>query len=172
MFDAETLHGFLRCTYQNGLRRGMNHVSALFLATQTCHDRLAAEIAAWKDDLESKQRRKKIVLPIVKGEREHWDATRLIVSDVAHWPGFHVGFIPPGSTARQVHEGPLVAGPWCYTFGISGVIDNRGGTRAELDQARDAGLLVEAMLGDVIEVCGYEYRIEADHNHNIKLVAC
>lgn len=172
MFDAETLHGFLRCTYQNGMRRGMNHVSALFLATQTCHDRLAAEIGAWKDDLEAKQRRKKIILPIVRGEREHWDATRLLVSDVPHGPGFHVGFIPPGSSAVQVDGGPLVPGPWCYAYGISSVIDSHGGTRGELKQARAAGLVVEAVLGDVVDVCGYEYRIEADHNHNIKLVAC
>lgn len=172
MFDAETLHGFLRRTYQDGMRRGMNHVSALFLATQTAHDRLTAEIGAWRDEHETKQRQPRKILPIIAGKRDHWNATRLLVLDVAHAPGFHVGFIPSGSAAVQVDGGPLMPGPWCYAYGISGVIDNHGGTRGELKQAQAAGLVVEAVLGDVVEVCGYEYRIEADHNDNIKIVAC
>jgi hypothetical protein len=70
---------------------------------------------------------------------------------------FHVGAIPRGQSARKVHGGPLVEGPWAFTHGKATCLTaNRA--IAERDAAeRDAALVVED--GSLILVDGVEYRV-------------
>lgn len=69
-------------------------------------------------------------------------------------------------------------GPRVYAYGHAGVIDNRGGSAREIQEARQAGLLLEASPGDLLEVDGRLWRIDwyrfggiADrHNLQLELV--
>jgi hypothetical protein len=72
---------------------------------------------------------------------------------------FGVGEVKPGETGRKVMNGDLVPGPWAYVYGQATVIDNFGGTAREMEEKRERGCVVEARLGDVVEINGRKYRI-------------
>lgn len=93
--------------------------------------------------------------------------TRLIVSGVRNSAGFMVGYISAGELARKVSFGPMVPGPWAYAFPLASVIDNHGGTGADIARERSAGTVVYAALGDVVSVEGLEYVILPENNDNI-----
>lgn len=52
------------------------------------------------------------------------------------------------------------SGPYVGAYGLAGVIDNRGGTAREIDEARASGRLIEARVGDLLEVDGRLWRID------------
>jgi len=54
---------------------------------------------------------------------------------------FGIGLVPPGREARQVFEGPMVPGPWAYTYGLGVCIcaDPRRNTGAESARKKDEG---------------------------------
>ena len=72
---------------------------------------------------------------------------------------FNVGFIPEGSEARKVCNGPMVPGPWAYAFALCTVIDNHGGTGAENARAKAAARWLDVADGDSIEVCGHQFTV-------------
>lgn len=78
--------------------------------------------------------------------------------------GFALGYVPPTASARKVTGGPLVSGPWCYAVGLCAVIDNYGGSRAEIDQSRARGSLIECEAGDLLEIDGNRYSITFARN--------
>lgn len=47
---------------------------------------------------------------------------------------------------------PTAHGPYLGAYGLCSVIDNRGGTRREIDEAEAAGLVVRAEIGDLLEI--------------------
>ncbi len=68
--------------------------------------------------------------------------------------GFGLGAID-ADLHRNLGSGlPTAPGPHVYAFGLSAVIDNHGGSRREIDEARAAGRLIEAEVGDLLDVDG------------------
>jgi hypothetical protein len=77
--------------------------------------------------------------------------------------GFFVGHIPPGKFGTRETGGGIVEGPWAYAFADSICISADGrGTHWEVEQAKAKGLVVEARVGDLLEVDGTQYSIEWD----------
>lgn len=109
------------------------------------------------------------VLAIIKGVREHHQATRLLVAGVRWAAGFHVCYVRPDQEARREYQGPLVPGPWASAYGIAGSIDDQGGTGAEIKREEAANLILRCKLGDVIEIEGYKFLIGPASNDNIRL---
>jgi hypothetical protein len=95
--------------------------------------------------------------------------TRLIVHGSGHAAGFGLGYHGPDTKSRRYQGGPLEKGPYAYAFGHASVIDDRGGTRAELERSKAAGSLVECCLGDELEIDGNVFKIAAAPNNNIRL---
>jgi len=64
-----------------------------------------------------------------------------------------VGAIPAGESARQVFQGPLVEGPWAYTYPLGTMI------AAEPIAPQPT---IDVAIGDLIEVDGVTYRLTDD----------
>ena len=65
---------------------------------------------------------------------------------------YAVCFIPEGLSARKVHQGPLVPGPWAYSFGLPTVI-------VASPDGRTPGPTVEVADGDIINLYYYQFRV-------------
>jgi len=99
-----------------------------------------------------------------------FDYTRVKVAGYSV-SAFAVGCVREGESGRQEHQGPLVPGPWAYAFPLCSVIDNYGGTGAEIARERAAGNVIDAKLGDVLVVDGRGYVItKGSNSDNIELV--
>lgn len=61
----------------------------------------------------------------------------------------HICVIPEGQSARQIHRGPLVPGPWGFAVQHALVIDNSGGSRSQADQ-----MAQEVAIGESFKVEG------------------
>ena len=83
--------------------------------------------------------------------------TKLTIKGSYSWSG--IGYVAKGETGRKEFNGPLVAGPWAYGFALCHVIDNHGGTGAEMDRLREQGLLHEVEGGERIRVAGTLYQV-------------
>lgn len=66
----------------------------------------------------------------------------------------------------MVHQGPLVPGPWAYTYGVAAVLcaDPRGRTNFAND--------VHVKGGERIIVDGCAYTVAIERRHWINLVPC
>ena len=88
---------------------------------------------------------------------------------------FNVGHVPVGEESRKEFGGPMVPGPWAYTYGLCSVIDNHGGTGAEIAKAKDEGRGLEVKDGDLLRVAGHVYTVRYSDWHrrgeNLKLDA-
>lgn len=72
--------------------------------------------------------------------------------------GFSIGITPEGREGRRVSNGDPVPGPWGYLVGLAGVIDNHGGTRRELDEAKAEDRYIESVAeGDEFLIDGQRY---------------
>ena len=78
---------------------------------------------------------------------------------------FNVGHVPEGEVGRQVTQGPLVPGPWAYTFGLSTYISDSGSSADETDEAKANGTYLEVEDGDLIEVAGNTYTVHYSGFH-------
>lgn len=85
-------------------------------------------------------------------EAGHWKGgeLRLLVEGARWTPGFGLGYVDASGEARRTHGGPKLPGPYAYAFGIAGVIDNHGGTAAEIEKAEAEGLIVRCAVGDTL----------------------
>ena len=93
----------------------------------------------------------------VKGSTGHSEVT-----------GYFIGHVPKGSFAVRETGGTKVEGPWAYSFSGNICISADGrGTHWEVEQARAKGLIVEACVGDLIEIEGTRYSIEWDDTFGI-----
>jgi hypothetical protein len=67
--------------------------------------------------------------------------------------GWGVGTVGPLDSGRRESGGPIVAGPWGFTYGRASVIDTQGGTGAEHAAAKAEGRFIETLRdGDVLIV--------------------
>lgn len=84
---------------------------------------------------------------------------------------FGIGGIPEGNEGRQVYQGPLVPGPWCFAFGLCSVIcDNpKLGTGAQLERKTADGSAHTVRDGSVLEICGNLYRVRVFRREYIAL---
>lgn len=77
-----------------------------------------------------------------------------------------LGIVPEGRSGRQVHQGPLVPGPWGYATAHALVIDNHGGSATEREQATpvEAGepLTIEGLPGTWMLRSPDRRRLEGD----------
>lgn len=78
---------------------------------------------------------------------------------------FGVGAIPEGAAARKVYQGPLIAGPWAFTFGLAVVIDNYPERRAA-ERAKD----FEVDEGSLVEIEYKVYQVKVVRREYINLV--
>lgn len=73
--------------------------------------------------------------------------------------GYGVGFVPEGFSERKETGGPLIPGPWAYSWARASVMDNHGGTGAELEKLQEAGRIVKAKAGETVKIDGRQYTI-------------
>ena len=94
----------------------------------------------------------------VKGATGHGEVT-----------GFFVGHVPKGQLAVRETGGGKVEGPFAYAFAGDLCISADGrGTAWQVAQARAKGLVVEACVGDLVEIDGTQYSIEWDDTFGIR----
>ena len=79
-----------------------------------------------------------------------------------------IGAVPVGSVGRQVHNGPMVAGPWAFTFGLCLVIDNDPARRAA--NAAEYATDVCVNDGDTLSIDGHTYRVRIVRSEFVELV--
>lgn len=85
---------------------------------------------------------------------------------------YHAREIPAGEEARQVSGGPMVPGPWAYTYGLCSVISTNGGTADDIREAKAKGLWIEIQHGDLLRFpSGNTYRVDDDFLWGVRLVA-
>jgi hypothetical protein len=75
---------------------------------------------------------------------------RVVVAGAENAAGYGIGMIPAGHEARQEYAGPMIPGPWAFVYGLAGVIDNHGGTGAEMARETAAGSLFHVEAGDTL----------------------
>lgn len=79
-----------------------------------------------------------------------------------------VGAVPRGSEGRQVQDGPMVAGPWAYTYGLSSCLTDSAAMR-EKDAARRATDVV-VKDGTRLLIDGVLYSVKIIRREFIELV--
>lgn len=73
-----------------------------------------------------------------------------------------IGFVGRHEVGRQIYQGPLVPGPWAYTFPMAVFIDNHGGSAAERRKNIEAGLEYDVEIGDMFEIDDVVYQLTDD----------
>lgn len=75
--------------------------------------------------------------------------------------GFFIGHVPEGKSGRRETGGCEVPGPWAFAFAgpLSITCDGRG-TSYDVQKAKEAGLVIEARIGDLLEIDGVRFSIE------------
>ncbi|MET0711080.1 MAG: hypothetical protein ABWZ30_01050 [Jiangellaceae bacterium] len=95
-----------------------------------------------------------------------------IVVNVAQFPyqrRHHLLFFGPEAVVRRSHQGPMVRGVYASAYGLSTVIDNYGGSGAEMERDRANNRVIDITLGDVVAFGEYMFVIERANNYNITL---
>jgi len=77
---------------------------------------------------------------------------------------FGVGLVAEGDEGRQEFGGPMVPGPWAFSYGLSVCIDNHGGTGAERQRNLAAGTEHDVNEGDIVEIDGHSFVIKVTRN--------
>lgn len=65
---------------------------------------------------------------------------------------FGVGYVPAGKSGRKEQGGPLVPGPWAFTYGLAVVLDTNGGSGRERERGIAAGVEHDVSDGDLVRV--------------------
>ena len=84
---------------------------------------------------------------------------RVVIATHTNFPGVCVGGWGAQDRDRIVTGGPLVSGPRAFAANIGGMISEDGGTLADMRREREAGLLIEAEPGDLLEMFGELFEI-------------
>jgi len=84
---------------------------------------------------------------------------------------YGIGGVPRGDSGRQEHGGPLVPGPWAFVFELGSTIDNAGGTGAEIQRNRAAGIEHDVQHGDFVRFdgCLYEINVATGYRGDVTL---
>jgi len=86
---------------------------------------------------------------------------------------FGICLVPAGDEGRQVHQGPMVPGPWASTFGLCTAIcsDTSQNTGAVSARALAAGTEAIVENGDrvVMENVTYEIGLKRDYGNELRM---
>ena len=83
---------------------------------------------------------------------------RIIIEGAENGPiGYGLGFVDATTECRREQGGPILPGPYAYLFGLAAVIDNYGGTGAEIK--REGDLVVRCAPGDLLDIGGVIYEV-------------
>ena len=77
-----------------------------------------------------------------------------------------VGYKGAGQSGRQEQGGPIIPGPWPYTFPLPTVIDNYGGTGREAAERIAAGTEYPVEIGDRFTIEGIVYVLTDDRPYD------
>lgn len=79
-----------------------------------------------------------------------------------------IGYITAQGSARKVQDGPLVPGPWAYTYPLSSAItaDPRHSTAAESERLTSAGVEWQVKVGDLFVMDGHLWQLTEDRPHS------
>jgi hypothetical protein len=95
------------------------------------------------------------------------DPTLLRLAGTFHQ--FNAGSVLKGKYGRQLTGGPLVPGPWAYTFGLCAVIHSGSDESKAKERADEDARTVEVKDGDLLEIDGYFYRVKVDRGEYLNL---
>lgn len=84
---------------------------------------------------------------------------------------FHAGAVLEGEEDRKVHGGPMVPGPWAYTFGLCIVIHNGSDEMKAKEKADEEDLTVVIKEDDLLEIEGTVYRVHIHRREYVNLIA-
>jgi hypothetical protein len=101
-----------------------------------------------------------------KGEYDSPNVLRVYSAYARSHVRLGIGYISPDGEGRQVFQGPMVPGPWAYTYPLAVVIDNYGGTAAEAAANKAAGLERDAKVGDRFQLDGRTWVLTEDRPHS------
>jgi hypothetical protein len=82
-----------------------------------------------------------------------------------------VSAVPRGSEGRQVHGGPMVPGPWAYTYGLATCIcaNPENGTYGEMKRLRAENKVHAVDDGTRLSIDGVTYEVVMDRGEWINL---
>lgn len=82
------------------------------------------------------------------------------------------GVIPRGQFHRKTYGGPIVAGPWGFTYKQATVIaaSYAMSTAGQMERDRAARLVIDADPTDTLEIDGTEYAMVIDRRGYIDLI--
>lgn len=111
------------------------------------------------------------LVPSRYNHTDTWETPAILTVDLGSGPAyrFGLGFVGADGECRRTTGGPMLAGPYAYAYGLATVIDNYGGSARELDEARTAGRVIDARIGDVLVFRGSRFLIERAANRNVEL---
>jgi len=83
-----------------------------------------------------------------------------------------IGSVPRGAEGRQVHEGPMVPGPWAYTYGLATVMAANPvhGTGAEMRRKAAENKVHHVATGDQVSIDGVTYEVKVFRRQFIDLI--
>lgn len=90
---------------------------------------------------------------------------RLLIAGSDDTAGWGVMQVAAGDEGRRQHGGPMIPGPWADVWGMPGVIDNHGGSAADMRREDASGLLIRCEPGDVLVLDGERYTVEVSTGH-------
>ena len=70
-----------------------------------------------------------------------------------------ISWTPADGCSRREFQGPILPGPYAAPFGLATVIDNYGGTGAEIRRNEAAGLEHLVEEGDLVRIDGYTHTV-------------
>ena len=76
-----------------------------------------------------------------------------------------ISWTPADGCSRRVYQGPVLPGPYAAPFELATVIDNDGGTGAEIRRNEAAGLEHLVETGDLVRIDGYLHFIRISQGH-------
>ena len=79
-----------------------------------------------------------------------------------------VGAVPRGAEGRKVQDGPMVAGPWAYTYGLSSCLSSSAAMREQDAERRATDVVVKD--GTRLLIDGVSYTVKIVRREYIELV--
>ena len=81
---------------------------------------------------------------------------------------FGIGMVPAGCEGRQVDFGPVVPGPWAYTFGLGTCICSNPGMGTHAESQRKLAAKTEHVVedGDVLAMGGAIFTVKIKSSGN------
>jgi hypothetical protein len=123
------------------------------MTTSTIIEVVLADRPRWRDDIPG----------ISEGTRV--STTVLRFSTARSYRRYRISWTPADGCSRRVYQGPVLPGPYAAPFELATVIDNDGGTGAEIRRNEAAGLEHFVEEGDLVRIDGYLHTVRISQGH-------